>query len=263
MKRVEDTKVEINIEKSADPRKKEDSKRQVPEWWRITKSILLATVWVFCSTVAAEFAVGMVLKWVLSPSDLASPVWSGIYSVVSYTIAILLIVLVPANLSRKWHTSREEMGLTETPTWTDIGLAPVAFIVGTILAAGLVALFSIFPWFDAEQIQNVGFNVYMSGGERIIAFIILVVIAPIVEELIFRGWLYGQLRKRTNMVVSILVTSLLFGIMHFQWNVGVNVFALSVVLCGLREITGTIYAGILTHMIKNGVAFYLLYVLGM
>ena len=50
--------------------------------------------------------------------------------------------------------------------------------------------------------------------------------------------------------------------MHFQWNVGVNVFALSVVLCALREITGTIYAGILTHMIKNGVAFYLLYLVG-
>ena len=42
-----------------------------------------------------------------------------------------------------------------------------------------------------------------------------------------------------------------------------NVFALSVALCVLREITGTIYAGILTHMIKNGVAFYLLYVMGM
>ena len=232
-------------------------------WWCITKSILLAVIWVFCSVVAAEFVVGMILKWVLSPSDLASPIWSGIYSVISYAIAILLIILVPANLSKKWRTSREEIGLTGSPTWTDIGLSPVAFIASTILAAGLVALFQIFPWFNAEQAQNLGFSVYMSGGERVIAFIILVVVAPIVEELIFRGWLYGQLRKRANVITSILVTSILFGIMHFQWNVGINVFALSVVLCGLREITGTIYAGILTHMIKNGVAFYLLYVLGM
>ena len=102
----------------------------------------------------------------------------------------------------------------------------------------------------------------MSGGEKIIAFLVLVVAAPIVEEIIFRGWLYGKLRARLNAVVSVLIVSVLFGIMHFQWNVGVNVFALSVVLCILREITGTIYAGILTHMIKNGIAFYLLYVVG-
>ena len=56
--------------------------------------------------------------------------------------------------------------------------------------------------------------------------------------------------------------SILFGVVHMQWNVGVNVFAMSVVLCGLREITGTIYSGILVHMIKNGLAFYYLYILG-
>ena len=63
-------------------------------------------------------------------------------------------------------------------------------------------------------------------------------------------------------VAAVLITSLVFGVMHFQWNVGVNVFALSVVLCVMREVTGTIYAGILLHMLKNGVAFYLLYVMG-
>ena len=99
---------------------------------------------------------------------------------------------------------------------------------------------------------------------------ILVVVAPIAEELIFRGWLYGKLRlllssklsNNASMILSIILVSVLFGMVHMQWNVGVNVFALSVVLCGLREITGTIYAGILAHMLKNGIAFYLLYILG-
>ena len=51
--------------------------------------------------------------------------------------------------------------------------------------------------------------------------------------------------------------------MHGQWNVGVNVFAMSIVLCTLREITGTIYAGILLHMLKNTIAFVLVYIVGM
>ncbi|MBQ6393939.1 CPBP family intramembrane metalloprotease, partial [Candidatus Saccharibacteria bacterium] len=86
---------------------------------------------------------------------------------------------------------------------------------------------------------------------------------PIAEEVIFMGWLYGKLRSRMGMIMAIFITSVLFCIIQGQWNVGVNVFAMSIVLCGLREVTGTIYAGILLHMVKNGIAFYLLYVMGM
>ena len=98
------------------------------------------------------------------------------------------------------------------------------------------------------------------GIERGVAFIALVVIAPIAEEIVFRGWLYGKLRVNIPKWVAILITSLVFGAIHMQWNVGITVFAMSVVNCILREITGTIYAGTLVHMINNGVAFYLVYV---
>ena len=89
------------------------------------------------------------------------------------------------------------------------------------------------------------------------------VIAPIMEEIIFRGFLYGKLRVRIPKWVAIFVTSLVFGLVHLQWNVGISVFAMSIVTCTLREITGTIYAGMLVHIINNAVAFYLVYVAGM
>ena len=103
-----------------------------------------------------------------------------------------------------------------------------------------------------------------------LAFLTLVVVAPIAEELIFRGYLYGKMREKFSQVtseiwsviISALLVSVVFGIIHMQWNVGVNVFAMSLVACALREYTGTIYAGILLHMIKNGLAFYFLFVLG-
>jgi hypothetical protein len=213
--------------------------------------------------------------------------WTAVYSAIAYTIALLLTVLVPLLIKRKAakpvneHKKkvknklmktelRLELGLAGLPTWTDIALAPIGYIASLILAAGVVGLFSLFPWFNAEEAQNVGFTLFMSGFDRVVAFLTLVVLAPIAEEIIFRGWLYGKIRNKLNgkikdvwgMIISILIVSVLFGLVHMQWNVGVNVFALSVVLCGLREITGTIYAGILTHMIKNGVAFFIIYVVG-
>jgi membrane protease YdiL (CAAX protease family) len=45
-----------------------------------------------------------------------------------------------------------------------------------------------------------------------------------------------------------------------QWNVAADTFALSLVLCTLRQITGNIWAGVLLHMIKNGIAYYFLFI---
>ena len=94
----------------------------------------------------------------------------------------------------------------------------------------------------------------------LMAFISIVVITPFVEEIIFRGMIYGQLRK-INIPLAIFLTSLLFGIVHFQLNVGITVFVMSVIMCLIREkITKTIWSGIVIHMIKNGIAFAILYI---
>ena len=256
-------------------------------WW-IAGEVSLLCLWVMVSVIAVQLVVSFLLVLLIGKANLGQPVWTAVYSAISYTLAMVLIILVPPKIVAIWKAkhvnadkkspehllgkkvSRADLGLHGWPTWTDVGLGPVGFIVSLLLAAILVYLFTLFPWFDAGEAQNLGFSIYMSGGERIVAFLTLVVIAPIAEEIIFRGWLYGKVRillsekisGKWGIVVSILVVSVLFGLVHLQWNVGVNVFALSVVLCVLREITGTIYAGILTHMLKNGVAFYSLYVIG-
>ena len=250
--------------------KKAPDKVPKKQGWKTISNVLLLLVFVASSVIVAQLAIGYLMVWILGRDTFIQPVPTAIYSALSYVVALVFILYVTPKIIKKKCESRGDLGLRGLPTWTDIGLAPVGFFVSLILAAGLVALFNLFPWFDAEQAQDVGFNTYIVGFDRLVAFVTLVVIAPIAEELIFRGWLYGKLRNilsekvsdLASMIISIFLVSLLFGIIHLQWNVGVNVFALSVVLCGLREITGTIYSGILVHMLKNGVAFYLLYVLG-
>lgn len=270
--------------------KQAPSKLPKNQWWRAAIKVLLLMIWVAVAVIVSQLIVGYLMLWILGRDNFIQTVPTAIYSALSYILALVWLVFATPKIVVKLKitnerkggehhingrlaprpVSRTDLGLRGAPTWTDIGLAPIGFIASTILAAMLVALFSIFPWFNAEQAQDVGFGQYLVGADRIIAFIVLVVVAPIAEELIFRGWLYGKMRAILNtsladvwsMIISIFLVSLLFGIIHMQWNVGVNVFAMSVVLCALREITGTIYAGILTHMVKNGVAFFLLYVVG-
>ncbi|MBR3052302.1 CPBP family intramembrane metalloprotease [Candidatus Saccharibacteria bacterium] len=256
--------------------------------WRLAFSVTMALVWAGASVIVSQLVVGNLMLWIIGAEALSQPVPTAIFSALSYLLAMVLVIIVPANSSFSWRVKfkkdgkvrqgktqtskieRDTLGLKGWPTWTDIGLAPVGFIVYLLLAAGLTAIFSSFSWFNATEVQEVGFSYYVSGFDRVVAFVTLVIVAPIAEEIIFRGWLYGRLREKIaaeysnaiSIVISSLLVSLLFGLVHMQWNVGVNVFALSLVLCGLREITGTIYAGILLHMLKNGVAFWMLYVIG-
>ena len=243
-------------------------------------------VWAGAAIIVSQLAVGYIMLWMVGAETFVQPVTTAIYSVISYLLAMVLIIVIPKLITDKKKASKKgsrksknsvsaktylaRIGIKGWPTWADIGLAPLGMIVYLLSATALVALFSLFPWFNAEEVQNVGFSTYISGLDRMIAFFIIVVVAPIVEEIIFRGWLYSRIKdtllKKYSKVASIIISNLLvslgFGIIHMQWNVGVNVFAMSIVLCAMREITGTIYSGILLHMLKNGVAFYLLYVLG-
>ncbi len=240
---------------------------------KITKEtvyfIIFVTLWAALSLVASQFVTAFLMR-LLVGSKLSQPFWVLIYYIISYAGALTLILLVPPRLRqahRKQHTAqkqlsatRAELGLADTPTLTDIGLAPVGYIVYAIFANVLTALFSAFSWFNAEQTQDVGFAYFITTADRFFAMFAIVLIAPIAEEIIMRGWLYGKLRSRTGILVALIITSLVFAILHGQWNVAVVTFALSAVLCGLREITGTIWSGIILHILVNGIAFYLRYV---
>lgn len=254
--------------------------------WGAVFDVMWMLAWVGASVIASQLIVGWLMIMILGADRFSQPVPTAVFSALSYILAMVIIIWLPSKWPVSWSVkkngkmkhgkkapklvSREELGLRDLPTWTDIGLAPVGFVVYLLLAAGLTMLFSQFAWFDAGEAQDVGFSYSVVGFDRALAFMTLVVVAPIAEEIIFRGWLYDKLRTRLSaemsekagVLLAAFLVSLLFGLVHGQWNVGVNVFAMSLVLCALREITGTIYAGILLHMIKNGVAFYLLFVTG-
>ena len=260
-------KAEVKDTKKTQITQTKEARKNLPkkDWKKVVFSVLITFIWVGASIIVAQLVVGYLMLLLLGPERFEQPVWKAIYSALVYTLIVFLVIFIP-----KKSFNRDKFGLWGLPTWIDIGLAPVGFFVYLLIAAGLTSLFSMYPWFDAEEVQDIGFSLYVVGFDRIVAFLTLVVVAPIAEEIVFRGFLYGKIRGKLNeivsdkisMMISILLVSLLFGIVHLQWNVGVNVFAMSIVLCGLREITGTIYSGILLHMLKNGIAFYLLFVLG-
>lgn len=248
-----------------DFRQKLEKKSKQSKGWELALNIVwvfMMLVWVAAVLVATQLLLRLVLIDLmhLDQASMSTNALQTLYSALVYVVSLAITIFVPWKLAKS-KTTRDELGLRGLPTWTDILLAPVGFIVFMIVAVILVAILqSIFPGINWNESQDVGFSNLISSSDFILAFISLVVVAPVAEELIFRGWLYGKLRAKIPAIPAMLVVSILFGIVHGQWNVGVTVFVMSIAMCTLREITGTIWGGILIHILKNGIAFYFLYV---
>jgi len=177
-----------------------------------------------------------------------------------YLLSLIIVIVLPYKIIKD-KINKIELGVNRLPSWTDILVTPAALIIYFILSSVLILLATqILPWFDVNQAQDTGFNQVNSNFEIILAFISLVLIAPIAEEILFRGYLFGKLKKYMPIWFAAVITSVTFGFVHGAWNLAIDTFALSLILCTLREMTGSIWSSVLLHMAKNGVAFYILFI---
>lgn len=209
---------------------------------------------------AAQFIVGVPMLIILGSDTLKTPLVATIFSVLVYSLSFIFLLFALKHIKPlKDLVTRNELGFKDLVTFSDIGLAIAGLFGYLTFSAILTALFSVFPWFNLTENQPLLYSTLISPLNKVFAAIALVVFGPILEEVIYRGLIYGKLRKKHSLITSILIVSILFGFLHGQWNVGVDVFALSVVACLMRETTGTIYAGIILHILKNTIAFYFLF----
>jgi MFS family permease len=79
-----------------------------------------------------------------------------------------------------------------------------------------------------------------------------VVLAPIIEETIFRGLLFSRLTKKWGMTRAMIVSSVLFGLLHPD---PVGKFVFGFVACVLYVHTQTLILPIVLHALHNGIVF--------
>ncbi len=191
-----------------------------------------------------------------------SAVAQFVYVLITEIIVISAIIGLLKFTRKTWRT----IGLKK-PRWQDIqyvilGLFAyyVAYIVVILLVKQIAPL-------DFEQKQEIGFDTSTTGIGIVCAFMALVVLPPIVEEILFRGFLYTRFKDVLPKYAAAFAVSILFGAAHLQfgsgnallWVAAIDTFILSLMLVYLREKTGTIWAGVGVHALKNFVAFVILF----
>lgn len=240
---------------------------QTIKWGPLAAIVVSVLVFVISFFVAAliMFAIPSALNMSASQADqwLSSVGGQFVFVLLAEGLTILGLII----FLRRRGTGLHALGFARSPAWTDIAYAFAGFGVYLVLvvvaSAAAKAIFHI----DLEQKQELGFDVVATHWDKIMAFISLVVLPPLVEETMFRGFLFTGLRKSAPFVVTALVVSALFASLHLiessqglLWAAGIDTFVLSLVLCYLREKTGNLWASIGVHAMKNLLAFYFLYI---
>jgi CAAX protease family protein len=257
-----------SIEKS--PPKVESRQTVSPVPWNPWLGVIFILLLYF----ASQFFGGIIVS--LYPllkhwSDVQANNWLN-NSVAAQFIYILLaesFVIGGISLSlKKYKLGFKIIGLRR-PRWKDplygLAMAPVYYIVYVIVIG---VLSQSIHGFNVTQQQDIGFTTAHGVAQLIMTFISLVILPPLTEEIMVRGFLYSSLRKGLQILPAALVTSVIFASAHLPeggssgllWVGFVDTFILSLALVYLREKTGGLWASMTLHALKNGVAFLALFV---
>lgn len=169
---------------------------------------------------------------------------------------------------KRYGCTFKTIGL-KRPRWSDAlyGLIAVpAYYLLYLVTVGVVTHF--IPGLNVDQQQQIGFNDVQGALPLLLAFVSLVIMPPLTEEIMVRGFLYSSLKKGMKIIPAALLTSLIFAAAHLPeggaagplYIAALDTFVLSLVLIYLREKTGSLWASITLHAIKNGIAFVALFV---
>jgi membrane protease YdiL (CAAX protease family) len=139
----------------------------------------------------------------------------------------------------------------DVPRWRDVTIAVAGLGVVIVIGDLLTVAFGreLVPPFQLEIHRSA-----LADRSLLWMWLALIVVAPIGEELLFRGFLFrGVVREPGDVLPGILVTALLWSVLHVQydWFGGAVVFVIGMLLGYVRHYSGSTTLVILLHALLN------------
>lgn len=138
--------------------------------------------------------------------------------------------------------------------WTFLLIIPLAFF---LMLAGneFVSLASYFmpkSWINTYS----GTEEVLTSGSIYIKVASAVIVAPVIEELVFRGLIYKRIKRVSNATIACVLSALMFGVFHFNVIQGIYATILGLGLAFVMEKYDSIIAPIFLHMTANSVSMF-------
>lgn len=168
------------------------------------------------------------------------------------TIAVCGILMKKDLDMKKQQPVREHLSCIE---FSNIGYVA---ILGALCSIGLSKLVTILPIDNIlgsyENVENA-----FEASALHIQVLVLVILGPVAEEIVFRGLVYNRIKGYTKEMTAVYLSSAIFGIYHFNLVQGLYAFMLGILLVYVYEKQRTILAPIIMHMSANLLALVMMY----
>jgi membrane protease YdiL (CAAX protease family) len=206
---------------------------------------------------AGAMLVGTIVVAVFDPDLDSTAGRNGAQLVVALSLAGTALGFALGDAGGRLKEAFAKLGLGSRVALAAIGLAALAWVTYVLFAGFLAPLLQ--P--DQQDVtRELGTDKDELGSIAVAAFLI-VIAAPVSEELFFRGFMFGGLRRSFSLLPAAAISAAVWGALHLgAGNIGVAVqlAIFGVILAWLYERSGTLWAPVLAHAINNTIAFVLL-----
>lgn len=227
-------------------------------WWRLLGDCVALGAVFMLATVSAG-TLGRLFEAYLRPMGIHPPGVQYDGYLFSFAAIVTTIVCLPFAW---WLARRREpdptrfLGLTRVPPRA-IAIA-CAVMLGVMMGADALArVVGVEP-------PEFMVDIYASGDSRILLFLAVGVAAPVLEEVLFRGYLFGALRAlNVPLWIIALVTSVAFAVLHTQYDpfFMLAIFATGVALVWARIHFDSVVPSIAMHVMNNVLALIAVYLM--
>ena len=234
---------------------KDNSTRYFSAWWAIL------FVFLTFNLIPVPFAllIGSLGDWVYQNPVLVDmnylgevklhPIANNLTSIFSMTVVVAFII---------WRMKKRNIDLNDLGS---LSINKRDIFYGSLMLFTFIALEEIYMWALNIEMPE-GFITFMLSDPIILGLISVIIIAPIAEEFIFRGFLFSQL-KRTQLGGwgAVSLSSFLWTIIHFQYELLILLilFVFGIFLGYVRMAYNSLSLPIILHAINNAFAFVLAY----
>ncbi|MCF6411492.1 CPBP family intramembrane glutamic endopeptidase [Pseudalkalibacillus salsuginis] len=168
----------------------------------------------------------------------------GLWNVISFTIGLIIIFILLIPEFKKPLYRDERVNLPQTIGWAILGV-PMVFIAQIIAASIEMKVFGVEPGSkNTEMIIDLTLSVPL-------LILVVSVIGPILEEIVFRKVIFGTIYKRTNFIIAASISSLIFAVVHRDFSHLLVYAALGFTFSFLYVKTKRLIVPIVAHVAVN------------
>ena len=246
-----------------------DASGPVPWGFRDLGLVVLQTVSIATATILGMILVRLVVSTLFLIGEMAWLVPDGAYDrltasigpysnvltdlVVGAGLYVGLVYAVYRQTVAKYGVSLAALGFRRVSRRT-IGRVATVFVPVTIagIAINLSSQAVVGTGTHPSQVSVLTHGMPASAGSFVILFVLLVIMAPVAEEVFFRGFLFKLIRGRCSGLASVGSTAVAFAALHGSPTVLPWLLFMGVVFGALVEQTGSLYSSIMLHAMVNG-----------